>query len=146
MGSKADLKTATKFITQHRIAPFVSRVFDGLENAEGFELLAGGKQFGKIVIRMDGSINCDRALPSDTASHVLQTVTPSLLRLSPALKAGEILSFLIMKNTLARSSLGWTHAQQVPDLDRKRNVSLWFQNTRHRRLPPTVWYVFTLRK
>jgi len=56
MGSKADLQAATDFIAQHRIAPVVSRVLDGLENAEeGFELLARGEHFGKIVIRMDGS-------------------------------------------------------------------------------------------
>jgi len=55
MGSKADLQAATDFIAQHRIAPVVSRVLDGLENAEeGFELLARGERFGKIVIRMDG--------------------------------------------------------------------------------------------
>jgi NADPH:quinone reductase-like Zn-dependent oxidoreductase len=56
MGSKADLQAATDFIAQHRIAPVVSRVLDGLENAEeGFELLARGEHFGKIVIRMEGS-------------------------------------------------------------------------------------------
>ena len=54
MGLKADLKAATEFILQHRIAPVVSCVLDGLENAaEGFELLARGEHFGKIVIRMD---------------------------------------------------------------------------------------------
>ncbi|KAH9997735.1 NAD-binding protein [Russula compacta] len=56
MGSKGDLLAATEFIARHRIAPVVSRVFDGLENAEqGFELLALGDHFGKIVIRMDRS-------------------------------------------------------------------------------------------
>jgi NADPH:quinone reductase-like Zn-dependent oxidoreductase len=56
MGSKSDLQAATDFIAQHRIAPVVSRVLDGLENAEeGFGLLARGEHFGKIVIRMDGS-------------------------------------------------------------------------------------------
>jgi D-arabinose 1-dehydrogenase-like Zn-dependent alcohol dehydrogenase len=54
MGSKADLRAATDFITQHRITPVVSCLLDGLENAEkGFELLARGDHFGKIVIRMD---------------------------------------------------------------------------------------------
>ena len=54
MGSKADLQAATDFITEHRITPVVSRVLDGLENAgEGFDLLARGDHFGKIVIRMD---------------------------------------------------------------------------------------------
>jgi NADPH:quinone reductase-like Zn-dependent oxidoreductase len=54
MGSKADLQAATDFIAEHRIAPIISRVLDGLENAdEGFELLARGDHFGKIVIRMN---------------------------------------------------------------------------------------------
>ena len=56
MGSKADLKASTEFIAHHWIAPVVSRVLDGLKNAEeGFEPLARGEHFGKIVIRMDGS-------------------------------------------------------------------------------------------
>ncbi|KAI0293558.1 hypothetical protein BC826DRAFT_1141641 [Russula brevipes] len=56
MGSKADLQAATDFIAQHRITPVVSRVLDGLENAEeGFDLLARGDHFGKIVIKMDPS-------------------------------------------------------------------------------------------
>lgn len=56
MGSKGDLWAATEFIARHQIAPVVSRVLDGLENAEkGFELLALGDHFGKIVIRMDRS-------------------------------------------------------------------------------------------
>jgi len=54
MGSKADLQAATDFIAEHRITPVISRVLDGLENAgEGFDLLARGDNFGKIVIRMD---------------------------------------------------------------------------------------------
>ena len=54
MGSKADLQTATDFIAEHRITPVISRVLEGLENADkGFELLAEGDHFGKIVIRMD---------------------------------------------------------------------------------------------
>ncbi|KAI0247919.1 hypothetical protein BJV78DRAFT_1348297 [Lactifluus subvellereus] len=56
MGSKADLQAATDFVAQHRITPVVSRVLDGLENAEeGFELLARGDHFGKIVVRMNSS-------------------------------------------------------------------------------------------
>jgi D-arabinose 1-dehydrogenase-like Zn-dependent alcohol dehydrogenase len=56
MGSKADLKAATDFIARHRITPIVSRVIDGLEHAEkGFELLARGDRFGKIVIRIESS-------------------------------------------------------------------------------------------
>jgi NADPH:quinone reductase-like Zn-dependent oxidoreductase len=56
MGSKADLQAATDFIAQHRITPVVSRVLDGLENAEeGFGLLARGDHFGKIVVKIDSS-------------------------------------------------------------------------------------------
>ena len=54
MGSKADLQAATDFIAKHRITPIISRVLAGLENAdEGFDLLARGDHFGKIVIRID---------------------------------------------------------------------------------------------
>ena len=57
MGSKADLQAATDFIARYRIEPVVSRVLNGLENAEeGFELLARGEHFGKIVIKMDGGL------------------------------------------------------------------------------------------
>jgi D-arabinose 1-dehydrogenase-like Zn-dependent alcohol dehydrogenase len=56
MGSKADLQAATDFIAQHQITPVVSHVIDGIERAEeGFELLAGGNRFGKVVIKMDSS-------------------------------------------------------------------------------------------
>jgi D-arabinose 1-dehydrogenase-like Zn-dependent alcohol dehydrogenase len=65
MGSKADLQAATDFIAQHRIAPVVSLVLDGLENAEkGFELLARGEHFGKFVIKMYGS-STQQVLNSD---------------------------------------------------------------------------------
>lgn len=54
MGSKADLQAATDFIARHRITPVVSQVLDGLENADkGFEILARGDHFGKVVIGMD---------------------------------------------------------------------------------------------
>ncbi|KAI9446190.1 hypothetical protein H4582DRAFT_1904173 [Lactarius indigo] len=56
---KADLQAATNFIAEHRITPVVSRVLDGLESAdEGFELLARGDHFGKIVVRMDSGPSC----------------------------------------------------------------------------------------
>jgi NADPH:quinone reductase-like Zn-dependent oxidoreductase len=56
MGSKADLQAATDFIAQHQITPVVSHVIDGIERAEeGFELLAGGDRFGKVVIKMNSS-------------------------------------------------------------------------------------------
>lgn len=54
MGSRQDLIDATKFIAEHRIVPVVSHVLEGLASSEeGFELLKGGEQFGKIVIRME---------------------------------------------------------------------------------------------
>lgn len=47
MCSKTDVKAATGFIAQYRIALVVSRVLDGLENTEeGFELLARGEHLG----------------------------------------------------------------------------------------------------
>jgi len=56
MGSKADLQAATDFIAQHQITPIVSHVIDGLERAEeGFQLLARGDRFGKIIVRMEPS-------------------------------------------------------------------------------------------
>ena len=59
MGSKADLQAATDFIAQHRITPVISCVLDGLQNAgKGFELLARGDHFGKVVIRMDSNPSC----------------------------------------------------------------------------------------
>ncbi|KDQ50096.1 hypothetical protein JAAARDRAFT_42352 [Jaapia argillacea MUCL 33604] len=56
MGSHKDLEEATAFIAQHRIIPTVSRVIDGLENAEeGFGILKSGSHFGKVVIEVGGS-------------------------------------------------------------------------------------------
>ncbi|KAG9313485.1 hypothetical protein JVU11DRAFT_5810 [Chiua virens] len=56
MGSRQDLIDATRFIAEHAIVPAVSHVLEGLEFAEdGFELMKHASQFGKIVIRMDGS-------------------------------------------------------------------------------------------
>ena len=54
MCSQKDLEDATAFISQHRIVPVLSRVIEGgLENAEeGFQFLARGEQFGKVVIRL----------------------------------------------------------------------------------------------
>ncbi|RXW12479.1 hypothetical protein EST38_g13376 [Candolleomyces aberdarensis] len=54
MGSQKDLEDATAFISKHRIVPILSRVIEGgLESAEeGFQLLASGEQFGKVVIRL----------------------------------------------------------------------------------------------
>ncbi|KAL4244887.1 Zinc-type Alcohol Dehydrogenase-like protein [Abortiporus biennis] len=53
MGSHKDLIEATAFISKHKIVPVVSSVLDGLESAEeGFKIIEGGSQFGKVVIRI----------------------------------------------------------------------------------------------
>ncbi|KAJ7279681.1 hypothetical protein C8J57DRAFT_1448907 [Mycena rebaudengoi] len=53
MGSRKDMKDATKFLEEHKIVPVVSHVLPGLEAAEeGFELMRTGQQFGKIVIKI----------------------------------------------------------------------------------------------
>ncbi|KAH9852754.1 NAD-P-binding protein [Lenzites betulinus] len=53
MGSKQDLLDATAFLATHHIVPIVSDVLDGLEGAQrGFEILARGEQFGKVVVRV----------------------------------------------------------------------------------------------
>jgi D-arabinose 1-dehydrogenase-like Zn-dependent alcohol dehydrogenase len=54
MGSRNDLKEATRFMADHRIVPYVGHVFRGFEKAdEAFELMKQGNQFGKIVIQVD---------------------------------------------------------------------------------------------
>lgn len=58
MGSLSELKDATAFLAKHRIIPVVSDVIEGLEQAEeGFKLLANGKHFGKVVIRVTRDSN-----------------------------------------------------------------------------------------
>ena len=53
MGSKAELREATEFITANKIRPVISSVIDGLENAEqGFQAMREHSQFGKIVVRV----------------------------------------------------------------------------------------------
>jgi D-arabinose 1-dehydrogenase-like Zn-dependent alcohol dehydrogenase len=53
MGSRKDMKDATKYLEEHKIVPVVSHVLPGLEAAEeGFELMRTGQQFGKIVIKI----------------------------------------------------------------------------------------------
>ncbi|KAG8683762.1 hypothetical protein FRC08_014095, partial [Ceratobasidium sp. 394] len=57
MGSTLELRAATDFAAQHKLRPVVSTVLDGLESAEkGFELLASGKEFGKIVVRVEKAV------------------------------------------------------------------------------------------
>lgn len=54
MGSLAELKEATDFITAHKIAPVVDQpVINGLQNAEdGFQRLVKGSQMGNVVINV----------------------------------------------------------------------------------------------
>ena len=53
MGSHKELREATAFMAEHKVVPVVSHVLDGLENAEkGFEIIAAGKQVGKVVIQI----------------------------------------------------------------------------------------------
>ncbi|CAP67401.1 uncharacterized protein PODANS_1_24020 [Podospora anserina S mat+] len=59
MGSRAEFGDMVKFVDENKIKPVVSRVVSGgLENIQGidglFEDLKGGKQFGKLVILVDG--------------------------------------------------------------------------------------------
>lgn len=55
MGSNRDLIEATEFIAKHKIVPEVSTVLRGLDEAEeGFRIMQGGEQMGKIVIKFPG--------------------------------------------------------------------------------------------
>jgi NADPH:quinone reductase-like Zn-dependent oxidoreductase len=58
MGSKREFKEMVEFVDKHKIRPVVSRVVKGLDNIEGidslFEDMKAGKQFGKLVILIDG--------------------------------------------------------------------------------------------
>ncbi|KAH8813444.1 NAD(P)-binding protein [Flagelloscypha sp. PMI_526] len=56
MGSLLDLKNATTFVAESKLVPALSHILHGLDKAhEGFELMASGEQFGKIVISLDDS-------------------------------------------------------------------------------------------
>ncbi|KAK4158293.1 hypothetical protein C8A00DRAFT_39483 [Chaetomidium leptoderma] len=58
MGSKAEFKEMVEFVREHKIRPVVSRVVKGLDNIEGidglFDDMKAGRQFGKLVILIDG--------------------------------------------------------------------------------------------
>lgn len=58
MGSKKEFKEMVEFVNEHKIRPVVSRVVKGLDNIEGidslFEDMKAGRQFGKLVIQIDG--------------------------------------------------------------------------------------------
>ena len=51
VGSRAELDRYVAFVAQHRIAPVIDRVFDGLAAARhGFAHLIAGRHLGKVVI------------------------------------------------------------------------------------------------
>lgn len=53
VGSRAELERLLAFVAEHRTAPVIDRVFDGLETArEAFARLAAGDHIGKLVIRV----------------------------------------------------------------------------------------------
>lgn len=58
MGSKKEFEEMVEFVREHKIRPVVSRVVKGLDNVEGidglFEDMKAGRQFGKLVIQIDG--------------------------------------------------------------------------------------------
>ncbi|KAJ3123019.1 hypothetical protein HK098_002275 [Nowakowskiella sp. JEL0407] len=54
LGSDEELKELLKFISEHKIKPVVSQVYEGLEQSEdAFQLMKDGKQFGKIVVEVN---------------------------------------------------------------------------------------------
>jgi len=58
MGSRREFRDMVAFVNEHKIKPVVSRVVKGLDNLEAidglFEEMEKGKQFGKLVIEIDG--------------------------------------------------------------------------------------------
>ena len=57
MGSHQDLIDATAFMQTHRIVPVVSHVLEGIGAAEdGFDIMKKGTQFGKIVVKIGGTM------------------------------------------------------------------------------------------
>ncbi|KAI9030373.1 hypothetical protein DFJ74DRAFT_602627 [Hyaloraphidium curvatum] len=55
LGSRKEYEDMDLFIKNHKLRPVVSRVFDGLENAEAaFEEMRKSTQFGKLVVRIAG--------------------------------------------------------------------------------------------
>lgn len=58
MGSRKEFREMVEFVNKHKIKPVVSRVVRGLDDLEGidglFDEMKAGKQFGKLVIEIDG--------------------------------------------------------------------------------------------
>ncbi|KAJ3120256.1 hypothetical protein HK101_007012, partial [Irineochytrium annulatum] len=56
MGSLQEFKDMVAFVGRHKIKPVISEAFHGLEDAErAFDIMREGKQFGKLVIDMEGN-------------------------------------------------------------------------------------------
>ena len=58
MGSRREFRDMVTFVNKHKIKPVVSRVVKGLDKLDAinglFEEMDAGKQFGKLVIEIDG--------------------------------------------------------------------------------------------
>jgi D-arabinose 1-dehydrogenase-like Zn-dependent alcohol dehydrogenase len=58
IGSRKEFKEMIDFIKETKAKPVVSRVVSGIENLEGinglFEDMKAGKQFGKLVVNIEG--------------------------------------------------------------------------------------------
>ncbi|MBC7776668.1 MAG: zinc-binding dehydrogenase [Phycisphaerae bacterium] len=52
MGSPREFRAMLAFVQKHEIVPVVDSVFSLSEGAKAFEQMAGGEQFGKIVVRV----------------------------------------------------------------------------------------------
>ncbi len=53
MGTKEELRTVLKLVAQGRLRPTVDRVFALKDCAAAHEYLEQGKQFGKVVLRVE---------------------------------------------------------------------------------------------
>jgi len=52
VGSREDFENMNEFIAQHRIRPYIDRVFEFEDADEAFDFMENGSYFGKIVIRV----------------------------------------------------------------------------------------------
>ena len=52
MGTPAEFAAMTQFVNQHRINPFIDKVFPLDETEEAFKRMDEGKQFGKIIVKI----------------------------------------------------------------------------------------------
>ena len=68
MGSRREFKEMVRFVRENRIRPVVERVVHGIDNLDAIESLfddmKAGRQFGKLVIMIDGKNNSKDHQPS----------------------------------------------------------------------------------